>query len=423
MKSLTQIYRQGMGPSTSLNMVPYRACTDAADEIHMKRLRVSHVEVILYNDYARLKDSAGILTDIEFAFALSNFKYVVISDKPCPPQLKDKPYAMDIVVYEKPESPSYRHRIVATSSGSFTVSGKEEKGRLPFETFEDVQKWFKENPGKTFLDLASLGDNADEIKALYYRGISFAEIAALQGLRKHGELKVLDPNVHYTRLARNIWLQDENLLNSAENANRILSATTYAISEEIAEKRVIVAAPCLCTTSIIWSMMLYLINFYDIPSKKMIEAFCAAGIFAALVDNKASLTPADVGCQGPIGTACGMAAVICAIALFDAKVDECGRAFEMALEHSLGIICDALTGLPIIPCIQRCAAFTTRAYEIAILNHSLMKTEELCKVDDLIQVLKETGGDLIAKNRRLGMGGFADHAKYSLEKPTEKDWK
>ncbi len=167
--------------------------------------------------------------------------------------------------------------------------------------------------------------------------------------------------------------------------------------------------------------MLYLTNVYDIPTKKMIKAFCAAGIFAALVDNKASLAPSDVGCQGPIGTACGMAAVICAVVLYDANIEECGRAFEMALEHSLGIICDALTGLPIIPCIQRCATFATRAYEIAVLNHSLMATPELCKVDDLIQVLKETGGDLIAKNRRLGMGGFADHAKYSLDKPTEKD--
>ncbi|MCQ3907694.1 MAG: L-serine ammonia-lyase, iron-sulfur-dependent, subunit alpha [Mycoplasmoidaceae bacterium] len=168
-------------------------------------------------------------------------------------------------------------------------------------------------------------------------------------------------------------------------------------------------------------MMLYLLDFYDVPAKKMINAFCAAGIFASLVDSKASLAPADVGCQGPIGTACGMAAVICAVVLFDANIEECGRAFEMALEHSLGIICDALTGLPIIPCIQRCSTFSSRAYEIAILNHSLMATPELCRVDDLIQVLRETGSDLIAKNRRLGMGGFADHAKYSLDKPTEKD--
>ena len=138
MKSLTQIYRQGMGPSTALNMVPYEACVETAEEIHMKRIRVNHVEVILYNEYARLKDSAGIATDIEFAFALSNFKYVVISDKPCPSELKDKPYAMDIVVYEKAETASYCHRIVATSGGSFTVSGKEAKGKLPFETFEDV---------------------------------------------------------------------------------------------------------------------------------------------------------------------------------------------------------------------------------------------------------------------------------------------
>ncbi|MCQ2957156.1 MAG: L-serine ammonia-lyase, iron-sulfur-dependent, subunit alpha [Mycoplasmoidaceae bacterium] len=169
-------------------------------------------------------------------------------------------------------------------------------------------------------------------------------------------------------------------------------------------------------------MALYLLNDYEVTTKKMINAFCAASIFAGLVDSGASLAPIDVGCQGPIGTACGMAAVLAAVVLYDADIYECGRAFEMALEHSLGIICDSLNSYPIIPCIQRCASFATRAYEIAVLNHSLMSTPELCKLDDLIKVIGETGGDLIAKNRRLGMGGFADHASYSLKAATAKDW-
>ncbi len=154
----------------------------------------------------------------------------------------------------------------------------------------------------------------------------------------------------------------------------------------------------------------------------MINAFCAAGIFASLVDKGASIAPIDVGCQGPMGTACGMAAVITAVVLYDAGIEECGRAFEMALEHSLGIICDSLNSYPIIPCIQRCSSFATRGYEIAVMNHILYKTPELCKLDDLIKVIGETGGDLIAKNRRLGVGGFAEHAKYSLQPPTQKDW-
>ncbi len=202
----------------------------------------------------------------------------------------------------------------------------------------------------------------------------------------------------------------------------MISAMSYAISEQICEKTVIMAAPTVCTTAVVWSIMLYLLYEYDVPQKRMIDAFCAAAIFASLVDNRASLAPIDVGCQGPMGTACGMAAVIVAVVLYNANIDECARAFEMALEHSLGIICDALTSLPIIPCIQRCASYATRAYEIAVLNHSLMSTPELCKLDDLITVINETGGDLMAKNRRLGIGGFADHAKYSLQPPTKEDW-
>lgn len=422
MKSITQIYKQGMGPNSTLNMVPYQACMDVVKELRIKRCKVSHVEVNLYNEYARLAKEAGIQRDIDFAFALANFKYVVNTDKPCPAAIKNKPHVFDIIVYDAPDSQILKHRVEATGGANYQFSEKKKKDLLPYNTFEEVKKWFKDNPGKNFYDFAKTADDAEDIKSLYYRGINLAEIACLQGLRKSGKLNLDDPNVFYARQARNIWLHDESFLTPAENANRIISSYSYAISEEMVEKRVIVAAPSICTTAVLWSIILYLQNDYDIPSKKMINAFCAAGVFAALVDKGASLAPIDVGCQGPMGTACGMAAVIVAIALFDAGVEECGRAFEMALEHSLGIICDAQSSLPIIPCIQRCSAYATRAYEIAVLNHSLMATPELCKLDDLIKVISETGGDLIAKNRRLGIGGFADYAKYSLKAPTAKDW-
>ncbi len=168
-------------------------------------------------------------------------------------------------------------------------------------------------------------------------------------------------------------------------------------------------------------MALYLQREYDVPASKLMQAMAAAGIFASLVEHGASLASVKVGCQAPMGTACGMAAVMAAVCLYNAGIEECGRAFGMALEHSLGIICGATSSLPIIPCIQRCSAFATRAFEIAVLNHSLMKTPELCRVDDLIAVLNDTGSDLIAKNKRLGVGGFVEHASYSLKKATPKD--
>ncbi len=422
MKSILELFKQGMGPSSTLNMVPYRACLEIAKEIRLKRSKINHVEVYLYNEYARLEKDAGIRHDIDYAFSYSNFKYAIFSDKPTPATCKNLPYVFDVVIFSDATIPLYRHRVVASGGGHYYFNKKSSHDTLPFNTFVEVKKWFDDHKGASFLDFACLGADREEIKSLYYRGINLAELASLSGLRKHGELKLSNPDIHYVRQARNIWLHDENFLSPAENANRILSAFCYAISEEINEKTVIIAAPSLCTTAVFWSMALYLLNNYDVTSKKMINAFCAASIFAALVDSRASIAPIDVGCQGPMGTACGMAAILAAVVLYDADIEECGRAFEMALEHSLGIICDSLNSYPIIPCIQRCASFATRAYEIAILNHSLMKTPELCKLDDLIQVIGETGGDLVAKNRRLGIGGFADHASYSLKEATAKDW-
>lgn len=423
MKSISEIYKQGMGPSSTLNMVPYQACMDVANEIHLKRIKVGYVEVVLYNEYARLEKEAGISLDVEFAFTYSNFKYVVTTNKPVPPIMKNTPYVFDIIVYDQKNQPTFKHRVIAKGGANYMFAGKQKHESLPYSTFEDVKKWFKDNPGKSFFDFAQQADSKETIRSIYYRGVNLAEIACLQGLRRRGKLNLPDKKTFYVRQARNIWLHDENLLSQAENANRIISAFAYAISEEIVEKRVMIAAPSLCTTSVVWSVILYLLNEYNIDPRQMINAFCAAGIFAALVDKGASIAPIDVGCQGPMGTACGMAAVIAAVVLYNANIDECGRAFEMALEHSLGIICDSLNSYPIIPCIQRCASFATRAFEIASLNHSLMATPELCKVDDLIKVIGETGGDLIAKNRRLGVGGFAEHASYSLKVPPPDYWK
>lgn len=422
MKSITEIYKQGMGPSSTLNMVPYQACMDVAKEIRIKRCKVNHVEINLYNEYARLENEAGITNDIDFAFVYSNFKYSVTTDKPCPPACKDEPYVFDIVVYATATEPAFRHRVVADGGANYHYMDSKRHDAIPYKTFAEVQKWFKDHPKASFMDFAKQADDPEAIKSIFYRGINLAEIACLQGLRKRGEVRARNANIHYARQARNIWLHDDNQLSEAENANRIISAFSYAISEEIVEKRVIVAAPSVCTTSILWSVLLYLENLGEYSTEKLIEGFVAAGIFASLVDAGASLAPIDVGCQGPMGAACGMAAVVLAVVMYNANIDECGRAFEMALEHTLGVICDASTSLPIIPCIQRCSAYATRAFEIAVLNHSLMTTPELCKLDDLIKVISETGGDLIAKNRRLGVGGFAEHAKYSLQKPTAKDW-
>ena len=423
MKSISEIYRQGMGPSSTLNMVPYQACMEVAREIHLKRIKVGYVEVILYNEYARLEKEAGISLDIEFAFTYSNFKYVVTTNKPVPPIMKNTPYVFDIVVYDQKNQPTFKHRVIAKGGANYTFAEKIKHETLPYKTFEDVKKWFKDNPGKSFFDFAQQADDKETIRSIYYRGVNLAEIACLQGLRRRGKLNLPDKKTFYVRQARNIWLHDENLLSQAENANRIISAYAYAMSEEIVEKRVMISAPTLCTTSVVWAVIAYLSSEYDVPAKKMINAICAASIFAGLVDKNASYASIDVGCQGPMGTACGMAAVIAAVVMYDAKIEECGRAFEMALEHSLGIICDAMSSLPIVPCIKRCSAFATRAYEIAVLNHSLMTTPEVCKLDDVIKVIGETGGDLMMKNRRLGMGGFAEHAKYCLEAPTERDWK
>lgn len=135
-----------------------------------------------------------------------------------------------------------------------------------------------------------------------------------------------------------------------------------------------------------------------------------------MIEQNGTISSYVAGCQASLATACAMAAAFCAVAIYDANVDEVGRAAEMAIEHLLGLTCSTVCCLPIIPCIQRCASIAVRAYQISILNHSLMKMPQLVKFDTAIKVMLETGKDLLDKNKHIGLGGFALNAKYAIFK-------
>lgn len=421
MKSILQIYKLSLGPSSTLNHVPYAACREIALDIHNSGKKIHHVEIQLYNEYARLAKEAGIKNDVESAFALSSFGYEIKTDVPVPAACKTSPYVFDVIVYKSEKDAIGKRRVFATGAGNYHFAEIREHDAIPFNTFADVLKWFKDNPGKTYLDFATLGDKKEDIIAMYHQGQALAHIQIMTGLMSTDEIVTGVDSIHYVRRAQTVWKHDSTELSQSEDLTRVISAFAYALGERNAEKQVFVSAPTLCSSSVFWAVVEYLAKEKQIPHDKLIQGFAAAGIFASLMDKANALAEQDVGCQGPMGTACGMAAVVAAVCLYDADIVECGKAFEMALEHCLGIICDCSTGMPIVPCVQRGATYATRAYEIAILNHSLMETpDDLCKLDDVITTVKETGHDLLVKYKRLGLGGFNEHAPYLLKKPAEK---
>jgi len=412
MKSILQMYKIGLGPNSLMNVAPFRACDAIVHDIKANGAPVDRVEICLYHEFARLEPQVKTSESILKAFEDSGIKVSVHTDRKAPPAARH-PLTFDAFMFDKDGEMLGRHRIVSTGGGNFLMTD-----RLPhpsvyfFGSFEDMRKYFLKNKDKSFFDVVCMAEKKEEVIERFEECIKLMDETIENGLKKTGLLEA--EGVHYERRAKAILENKPAGENDDQEMIRLISAYAYAIGEEAAAKAKVAITPSVGTASILWAALRYIREKMH-PSKEQIyNALSIAGLICSLIEQNASISANDAGCQAEMSTGCGMAAVALASIMYNADIEECGRAWEMAIEHALGIFCGSVCAVPLVPCVQRSAAFAVRAYEIAVLNHSLMPTEELCKLDDVILVMLETGADLMLKNRQPGDGGFADVAKYSV---------
>ena len=141
-----------------------------------------------------------------------------------------------------------------------------------------------------------------------------------------------------------------------------------------------------------------------------------AGLIGTIVQNNASISGAEVGCQGEIGTACAMAAAASA-QLLGGTPHQIEYAAEMGLEHHLGLTCDPVMGYVQIPCIERNAMAAARAIDCAV--YALISDgKHRISFDEVVETMKETGNDLIHKYKETALGGLAQN--YNLSEMKKK---
>ena len=130
-----------------------------------------------------------------------------------------------------------------------------------------------------------------------------------------------------------------------------------------------------------------------------------AGLIGNIVKTNGSISGAEVGCQGEIGTACAMAAAAIAY-LYGGTPSQIEYAAEMGFEHYLGLTCDPIGGYVQIPCIERNAFAADNAHECAVYA---MFSDGAHKIsfDKVVQTMLETGRDMQAAYRETGKGGLA----------------
>jgi L-serine dehydratase len=139
--------------------------------------------------------------------------------------------------------------------------------------------------------------------------------------------------------------------------------------------------------------------------ERIVEGLLVGGLIGNLVKRNASISGAEVGCQGEVGTACAMTAA--AVAHIEGGTNrQVEYAAEIALEHHLGMTCDPVMGYVQIPCIERNALSARRAVDSAAFA-LLTDGTHYVSLDEVIQSLKETGKDLHPDYRETARGGLA----------------
>jgi L-serine dehydratase len=143
----------------------------------------------------------------------------------------------------------------------------------------------------------------------------------------------------------------------------------------------------------------------EFSDKQIIRALATAGLIGNIAKANASISGAEVGCQGEVGVACAMAAAA-ANQLFGGSPAQIEYAAEMALEHHLGMTCDPVCGIVQIPCIERNAYAAARALD-SNLYASFTDGHHRVSYDRVVQVMKETGKDIPSLYKETGEGGLA----------------
>jgi len=185
----------------------------------------------------------------------------------------------------------------------------------------------------------------------------------------------------------------------------LVYAYALAASEENASGGTIVTAPTCGACGVLPGVLYHLSKGHQFSDERILHAIATAGIIGNVVKQNASISGADVGCQGEVGVACAMASGA-ACQLFGGSPSQIEYAAEMGLEHHLGMTCDPVCGLVQIPCIERNAFAATRALD-ANLYAAFSDGSHRVSFDKVVNVMRQTGHDIPSLYKETSAGGLA----------------
>ncbi len=186
-----------------------------------------------------------------------------------------------------------------------------------------------------------------------------------------------------------------------------VSLFALAVNEENAAGGRVVTAPTNGAAGIIPAVLAYYVNFVPGADRTGIHRFLkTSGAIGLLYKRNASLSAAEMGCQGEVGVACSMAAAGLA-ACMNGTIEQIENAAEIGMEHNLGLTCDPIGGLVQVPCIERNTMGATKAINAARLAVLYGDGKHFVSLDRVIETMRQTGVDMQAKYKETSLGGLA----------------
>jgi L-serine dehydratase len=230
---------------------------------------------------------------------------------------------------------------------------------------------------------------------------SAMQAAIERGLNAEG---VLPGSLHIARKASSFHAKALNMAGYF-NQTALLFSYALAVSEENSSGGEIVTAPTCGSCGVMPAVLYVLQKHFLLPDDKIIRALATGGLIGNLAKRNASISGAEVGCQGEVGVACAMAAGSAA-QLLGGTIRQIEYAAEMGLEHHLGLTCDPIGGYVQIPCIERNAIAAVRAVDCAAYA-LLSDGRHIVSFDEVVRTMLETGRDMKSGYRETALAGLA----------------
>ena len=398
MKSLKELYKIGRGPSSSHTMGPNKAAAMFA----RRHPEADAFEVTLYGSLAAT--GRGHLTDLAVSDPLSDGgrRRVDIIWKP-EVFLPFHPNGMKFTAKDADGNVGDEWTVYSIGGGTISEGPGSAIGEGPdiygLNSIHEIVRWCNDT-GRNYWEYVQECEDSDFWD--YMKTVWEAMKASVErGINTEG---ALPGPLRLSRKAAMYHIKVSGYRANLQTRGMVFSYA-LAVSEENASGGVVVTAPTCGSSGVMPAVLYHISKGHNFTETRILHALATGGLFGNVVKQNASISGAEVGCQGEVGVACAMAAAA-TCQLFGGTPTQVEYAAEMGLEHHLGMTCDPVCGLVQIPCIERNAFAAARALD-ANLYASFSDGNHRVSFDEVVQVMKDTGHDLPSLYKETGEGGLA----------------